>query len=115
MPTQAGAAPVASDRSSSTVSAVVLVRPGTPLPLAVRGGTVVSTFPHVGSELVRAPMSSLTALAHDVRVLGVSPDRAGRVAGDSSSSGTGVPGPAAPRREPREARGRVPRHGRPAL
>src|SRR4051812_16320081 len=66
--------------SSALVRAVVLVRPGVQLPLRVPGGKVVQTFSHVGSELVRAPMSSLAALAHDVRVVGISPDRAGRVA-----------------------------------
>ena len=66
---------------SRSVSAVVVVRPGVHLPLAVPGGHVVDVFTHVGSELVRAPLSSLAALAHDSRVAGVTPDRSGRVAG----------------------------------
>jgi serine protease AprX len=81
--------------SSALVRAVVLVRPGVQLPLRVPGGRVVQSFSHVGSELVRAPMSALTALAHDVRVAGVSPDFAGRVTGTSYSGGSGVLGPAA--------------------
>jgi hypothetical protein len=63
------------------VSAVVVVRPGVHLPIAVAGGHVVDVFPHVGSELVRAPLSSLAALASDPRVAGVTPDRSGQVAG----------------------------------
>src|SRR3954451_1664759 len=70
-------------RPAALVRAVVVARPGVSLPLAVPGGQVVRTFPHVGSELVRAPMSALRALATDSRVAGVSPDRAGRVAGYS--------------------------------
>jgi serine protease AprX len=84
-----------SARSAGLVRAVVVVRPGVALPLAVRGGHVVQTFPHLGSELVRAPLAALQALAADGRVAGVSPDRAGRVAGDSTPSGTGVFGPVA--------------------
>jgi serine protease AprX len=81
--------------SSAMVRAIVLVRPGVQLPLQVRGGRVMQSFSHLGSELVRAPMSALAALTHDVRVAGISPDRAGRVAGDSSTGGTGVLAPIA--------------------
>jgi serine protease AprX len=38
-------------------------------------------FSRIGSELVRAPMSSLMALAGDARVAGVTPDRSGTVSG----------------------------------
>jgi serine protease AprX len=83
-------------RSAALVRAIVVVRPGVSLPLPVRGGQVVRTFPHVGSELVRAPMYALQALGRDSRVAGVSPDRAGQVAGQSySSSGAGVLAPRA--------------------
>jgi len=81
---------------SRVVSAVVVVRPGVHVPLAVPGGHVVDVFSHVGSELVRAPLSSLAALASDPRVAGVTPDRSGRVAGlqgkqdDNSSKDKGV-------------------------
>jgi serine protease AprX len=64
------------------VNAVVVVRPGVQLPLRVPGGRVLDVFSRVGSEFVRAPMSSLAALASDPRVAGVSPDRTGRVAGN---------------------------------
>ncbi|MDQ1695299.1 MAG: serine protease AprX [Frankiaceae bacterium] len=76
----ASAAP-AVNRGGPMVSAVVVVRPGVSLPLRVPGGRVVHVFHRVGSELVRAPMSALLALRGDARVAGVSPDRAGRVAG----------------------------------
>ena len=81
--------------SSALVRAVVLVRPGVHLPLQVPGGRVVQSFSHVGSELVTAPMSALATLAHDARVIGISPDRAGHVAGHDNSSGTGVLAPRA--------------------
>ena len=68
------------------VNAVVVVRPGVHLPLSVAGGRVLDVFSHVGSEFVRAPMSSLLALAGDPRVAGVSPDRSGRVAGLNGKS-----------------------------
>ena len=80
MAAPAGAAPRSAD-GSRLVSAVVSVNPGVSLPLEVPGGRVVATFDRVGSELVRAPMSALAALAADPRVAGVSPDRAGRVMG----------------------------------
>ena len=89
MPTP-GSNSTSSAGSSALVRAVVLVRPGVHLPLQVPGGRVVQSFSHVGSELVRAPMSALAALAHDVRVVGISPDRAGRVAGHDEDKGTGV-------------------------
>ncbi|HET6816139.1 MAG TPA: S8 family serine peptidase [Mycobacteriales bacterium] len=80
---------------SGLVRAVVLVRPGVHLPLQVPGGRVVQTFSHVGSELVRAPMSALAALARDVRVAGVSPDRAGRVDTATYSNTGGILAPVA--------------------
>ena len=98
VPASAGghsSATASSVRTASLVRAVVVVRPGVALPLSVRGGHVVQTFPHLGSELVRAPMASLLALAADSRVAGVSPDRAGRVAGASTPSGGGVYAPTA--------------------
>ena len=92
------ASPQQAQQAGSTVTAVVVVRPGVHLPLQVAGGHVLHVFSHVGSELVRAPMASLTALATDARVAGVTPDRSGRVAGyvgkndkkDISPSGKGV-------------------------
>jgi len=90
-----GTAGASSFRSSALVRAVVVARPGVSLPLAVPGGQVVRTFPHVGSELVRAPMSALRALASDSRVAGVSPDRAGRVAGYTYGNTGGVLAPVA--------------------
>jgi serine protease AprX len=90
------AASTSAVRSAALVRAVVLVRPGVSLPLRVPGGHVLRTFPHLGSELVRAPMASLRALSSDPRVAGVSPDRAGRVAGhDNSQSASGVLAPVA--------------------
>ena len=90
----AAATPRAAAHTRS-VSAVVVVRPGVHLPLAIPGGHVVDVFSHVGSELVRAPLSSLAALARDSRVAGVTPDRSGRVAGlggkqDNGSGNHGV-------------------------
>jgi serine protease AprX len=66
------------------VRAVVVVRPGTRLPLSVAGGRVQSVFRNVDAELVRAPLGSLEALASDPRVVGMTPDRTGRVTGDDA-------------------------------
>jgi len=63
------------------VNAVVVVRPGVHLPLAVLGGHVRAVFSRIGSEFVRAPLGSVMALASDPRVAGVTPDRSGTVAG----------------------------------
>ena len=75
------------------VRAVVVVRQGVPLPLPVAGGRVSLVLRNVGVEVVTATPSALRALASDARVVGVSPDRSGRVAGDESAdahSGSGV-------------------------
>jgi len=91
--------PAMATQGSSTTSptafvhAVVAVRPGVHLPLAVPGGRVLAAFPHVGSELVRAPLSALSTLAHDARVIGISPDRAGRVAGATTGTSGGTLAP----------------------
>jgi len=97
MPTHSGSAGSTSTSTtgSDLVRAVVSVRPGVSLPLHVRGGQVLQSFSHIGSEVVRAPMSALTELARDVRVTGVSPDRAGRVTGYSTATGSGVLAPVA--------------------
>src|SRR4051794_8758322 len=98
VPASAGstaAAATSSVRPAALVRAVVVVRPGVSLPMPVRGGHVIRAFPHLGSELVRAPVSSLRALASDPRVAGVSPDRAGRVAGYDQKPASGVLAPAA--------------------
>src|SRR3954452_20148322 len=86
-------AAAASNAHEHAVRAVVVVRPGVPLPLAVPGGHVTTVLRNVGAEVVSAPISALRALAADPRVAGMTPDRAGRVAGDTSkpvSSGNGV-------------------------
>src|SRR5206468_12397073 len=54
--------------------------------LPVAGGKVRNVFAHVGVEVVTAPPAALAALAHDPRVIGVSPDRHGRVAGDDDAT-----------------------------
>jgi serine protease AprX len=74
------------------VTAVVAVRPGAPLPVRVPGGHVVRVFDRIGSEVVRAPLSSLAVLARDPRVAGVSPDRTGHVTGrdDDEAKADGV-------------------------
>jgi serine protease AprX len=70
------------------VRAVVVVRPGVALPLGVAGGRVVTVLPHVGAEVVSATPAALLALAHDSRVLGMTPDRRGHVASvDKASAG----------------------------
>ena len=83
--TAASAAPRA-----TSVHAVVTVRPGVALPLAVPGGRVLDTFDNVGSELVAMPASGLAALlaatARDPRVAGVSPDFAGHLTSLSDNS-----------------------------
>lgn len=79
----AGSARVVLRTQGDMVSAVVVTKPGVRLPLQVPGGHVVRVFDRVGSELVRAPLASLARLAADPRVAGVTPDRAGRVAGNS--------------------------------
>jgi hypothetical protein len=77
----AAAASTAAAGHGRMVNAVVVVRPGVHLPLAVPGGHVRATFSRIGSEFVRAPLGSLMALASDPRVAGVTPDRSGTVAG----------------------------------
>src|SRR3954469_25229881 len=79
-------AAAASSAHEHSVRAVVVVRPGVALPLAVPGGHVITVMRHVGAEVVSAPVSSLRALAADTRVAGMTPDRAGRVAGDTGKS-----------------------------
>ncbi|HET7530779.1 MAG TPA: S8 family serine peptidase [Mycobacteriales bacterium] len=93
VPAQAGTPAPASRFSGPMVRAVVVVHDDVQLPLAVPGGRVVTAFPHVGSELVVAPLSALHSLAGDPAVAGVSPDRSGRVAGHSFSGGPGVLAP----------------------
>jgi len=83
----ATAAPVAAAPRERAVRAVVVVRPGVALPLAVPGGRVSVVLRHVGAEVVSAPMSALRALAADPRVAGMTPDRHGRVTGDDSDEG----------------------------
>jgi serine protease AprX len=84
-------AAAATSAHEHSVRAVVVVRPGVALPLAVPGGHVTTVLRNVGAEVVSAPMSALRALAADPRVAGMTPDRAGRVSGDTSkSTGNGV-------------------------
>jgi len=83
----ATAAPVAAAPRERAVRAVVVVRPGVALPLAVPGGRVSVVLRHVGAEVVSAPMSALRALTADPRVAGMTPDRHGRVTGDDSDEG----------------------------
>ena len=77
------------------VHAVVVVKPGTALPLQVSGGKVLHVFRNVSAELVAAPLASLQALSLDSRVAGMTPDRAGRVTGDAGT-GPGGKGVLAP-------------------
>jgi serine protease AprX len=91
------AAPASASASVSAheqpVRAVVVVRPGVSVPLAVAGGHVTTVLRNVGAEIVSAPPSALRVLAADPRVAGVSPDRHGQVSGnegEDSHSGTGV-------------------------
>ena len=79
LPVAAG--PGASGGQDRMVNAVVVVRPGVHLPFSVAGGHVRNVFSRIGSELVRAPLSSLERLAGDARVAGVTPDRSGTVSG----------------------------------
>lgn len=74
-PTTAAAAAV------HEVRAVVLVRPGTHLPLRPTSGRVDSVFSAIGSEVVTAPRSALSQLAAHPAVAGISPDWQGSVAG----------------------------------
>src|SRR3954447_11856672 len=76
-------AAAATNAHEHSVRAVVVVRPGVALPLAVPGGRVTTVLRNVGAEVVSAPVSALRALAADPRVAGMTPDRAGRVAGDT--------------------------------
>ena len=84
-PMVASAAP-----AGPNVRAVVTVGAGVSLPTSVYGGRVLARFPHVGAELVSAPLATLRALAADPRVAGVSPDRHGRVAGDDNGQDDGT-------------------------
>jgi serine protease AprX len=83
----AAAAPAAAAPRERAVRAVVVVRPGVALPLAVPGGRVSLVLRNVGAEVVSAPMSALRGLAADPRVAGMTPDRQGRVTGDDSDEG----------------------------
>lgn len=74
----AASAPVA---KGPAVRAIVTVRPGTAMPLAVPGGRVLDSFSHVRAEFVSAPRSALTALARNPAVLGISPNWRGHVMG----------------------------------
>jgi serine protease AprX len=90
VPASASASVSSHERS---VHAVVVVRPGVQLPVAVAGGHVITVMRNVGAEVVSAPPSSLRALAADPRVAGVTPDRRGRVSGEDgagSHDGAGV-------------------------
>jgi serine protease AprX len=82
----AAAASRAAAGQDRMVNAIVVARPGVHLPLTVAGGHVRAVFSRIGSELVRAPMGSLMALAADPRVAGVTPDRSGTVAGYTGKS-----------------------------
>lgn len=70
------------------VRAIVTVRPGTTMPLAVPGGRVLGSFSHVRAELVVAPQSALTALARNPAVTGIAPNWRGRVTGLRHWSGS---------------------------
>jgi serine protease AprX len=74
------------------VNAVVVAKPGVQLPVPVAGGRVVDVFSQLGSELVRAPLSALQALASDPRVAGVSADRRGHMAGYGGNDGSRAAG-----------------------
>jgi len=63
------------------VHAIVTVRPGTRMPLAVPGGRVLDTLSAVHAEYVAAPRAALTGLAANPAVAGVSPDWHGHVMG----------------------------------
>ena len=81
MMTMPAAAVSSAPAGERMVNAVVVVRSGVHLPLSVAGGHVRNVFSTIGSELVRAPLSSLKALAGDPRVAGVTPDRSGTMSG----------------------------------
>ncbi|HEU5033652.1 MAG TPA: S8 family serine peptidase [Mycobacteriales bacterium] len=90
VPAGATPPPATTPAGDRLVNAVVVAKPGVPLPLHVGGGKVLDVFSRLGSELVRAPESALQALATNPRVAGVSADRAGHVTGyggaDAASS-----------------------------
>src|SRR4051795_11085172 len=90
----AAAAPGHPASSHRMVSAVVVVRPGVHLPVAVAGGRVTHVFGRIGSGGGRAPMGPLARLAADPRVAGVSPDRAGTVSGYAFGKDKGKDGSA---------------------
>jgi serine protease AprX len=72
--------------SAKSVRAVVLVRPGTSLPLRPAGGRVLEVYRAVDSELVSASPKSLARLTADPQVRGIAPDWRGRVAGHGDRS-----------------------------
>jgi serine protease AprX len=89
----AAAPAVAAPAREHAVRAVVMTRPGAALPVAVAGMKVTAVLRSVGAEVVTATPSQLRALATDSRVIGISPDRHGRVSGDSDAgafAGNGV-------------------------
>ena len=86
-------AAAATNAHEHSVRAVVVVRPGVSLPLAVPGGHVTLVMRNVGAEVVTATQSALRALAADPRVAGMTPDRHGRVSSDDgpdAHAGAGV-------------------------
>jgi serine protease AprX len=78
------------------VRAVVAVRPGAALPVRPADGRVVAVFPQVGAEVVVAPRRSLTALAANPAVTGISPDWRGSVTGLRKQRGLDRSGVLAP-------------------
>ncbi|HEX3823131.1 MAG TPA: S8 family serine peptidase [Mycobacteriales bacterium] len=98
-----GAAAAAGPARAPMVRAVVEVRPGTSLPLAVPGGRVLDSLPAVGAEYVAASATGLAQLSRDRDVLSVSPNWTGHVmglgrrgrGGDNGPDQQGVFGPQA--------------------
>jgi serine protease AprX len=94
--TALGTAPSTTAAASPLVRAVVALRPGAQLPVRPAAGRVLAVYRAVGAELVAAPRESLTALAANPRVSGISPDWQGSVTGLRKQQGVGRAGVLAP-------------------
>jgi serine protease AprX len=91
-----GSTAVAGPARTPSVTVIVTLRPGTPVPFLIRGARVIDTFPRVGAEMVAASPATIAALTHNARVLGVSPNWQGHVTGFRDGGGTDHSGVLAP-------------------
>lgn len=78
------------------VRAVLTLSPGTSIPYAVPGATVLRSLPHVGAELIRTSPANLDTLRRDPHVLGIARNWRGQVTGFGHDNGQDSAGVLAP-------------------